>query len=105
MAPVKVQALYDFTGEPGSAELTISAGEVLTVTRQDVGEGWWEGTNQNGQSGLFPAAYVENFEVTDYWEEEWDDDSEEPPQILADLTAAQYAPVAIAPDSSGNIHV
>jgi sorting nexin-9/18/33 len=55
----QVQALYDFKGEPGSAELSIVAGEVLTVTRQDVGEGWWEGTNQKGQTGLFPAAYVE----------------------------------------------
>jgi hypothetical protein len=55
----QVQALYDFTGEPGTAELSITAGEVLTVTRQNVGEGWWEGVNQAGQTGLFPAAYVE----------------------------------------------
>ena len=54
-----MQAVYDFNGEPGSSELSIVAGEVLTVTRQDVGEGWWEGTNQQGQTGLFPAAYVE----------------------------------------------
>lgn len=56
---IQVQALYDFTGEPGTAELSITAGEVLTVTRQNVGEGWWEGVNQAGQTGLFPAAYVE----------------------------------------------
>uniref|UniRef100_A0A1B6HWD0 Sorting nexin n=2 Tax=Homalodisca liturata TaxID=320908 RepID=A0A1B6HWD0_9HEMI len=106
---MKVQALYDFSGEPGSAELTIVAGEFLTVTRQDVGEGWWEGVNDKGQTGLFPAAYVEevkssnppampppplpesfaddewnnqptndnqNYEVMDYWDDEWDDDSE-----------------------------
>jgi len=54
-----VQALYDFAGEPGTAELSITAGEVLNVTRQNVGEGWWEGVNQAGQTGLFPAAYVE----------------------------------------------
>lgn len=54
-----MQALYDFTGEPGTAELSVTAGEVLTVTRQNVGEGWWEGVNQAGQTGLFPAAYVE----------------------------------------------
>lgn len=53
----QVQALYDFEGE-GSAELSISEGEILTVTRRDVGEGWWEGTNKQGQTGLFPAAYV-----------------------------------------------
>ena len=55
----QVQALYDFAGEPGTAELSITAGEVLTVTRQNVGDGWWEGVNQAGQTGLFPAAYVE----------------------------------------------
>lgn len=109
MAGMKVQALYDFSGEAGSAELTIAAGEILTVTRQDVGEGWWEGVNQLGQSGLFPAAYVEeiksshppsmpppplpeaftpeqdgnqqstdttNYESVDYWDDEWDYDSE-----------------------------
>ena len=26
---------------------------------QDVGDGWWEGQLPNGQSGLFPEAYVE----------------------------------------------
>lgn len=51
--------LYDFVGEPGSSELSITAGETLLVTRQDVGEGWWEGTSKSGQTGLFPAAYVE----------------------------------------------
>jgi len=105
---MQVQALYDFNGEPGSAELSIVAGEILKVTRQDVGEGWWEGINSKGQTGLFPAAYVEevkssdppsmpppplpesfaddwgnqastenqNYEVMDYWDDEWDDDSE-----------------------------
>ena len=31
----------------------------MSVNRQDVGEGWWEGTNQTGQTGLFPAGYVQ----------------------------------------------
>lgn len=55
----KVKVLYDFSGEPNSAELTVTAGEVLIVTNTNVGEGWWEGTNPQGQRGLFPAAYVE----------------------------------------------
>lgn len=54
-----MQVLYDFSGEPGSAELTITAGQTLTVIRRDVGEGWWEGANEQGKTGLFPAAYVE----------------------------------------------
>jgi len=46
-------------GEPGSSELSVTAGETLVVSRKDVGEGWWEGTNSSGRTGLFPAAYVE----------------------------------------------
>lgn len=51
--------MYDFDAQPGSGELSVKEGEILTVSRQDVGEGWWEGTNSGGQAGLFPAAYVE----------------------------------------------
>ena len=56
---LQAHALYDFEGQSGTGELTIRCGEVLTVLRKDVGEGWWEGTNSSGQSGLFPEAYVE----------------------------------------------
>ena len=55
----QVQALYDFEAQPGTGELTLITGDILTVTRTDVGEGWWEGTNTKGESGLFPEAYVE----------------------------------------------
>jgi len=59
MAVLQVRALYNFEGQAGSGELTINSNEILTVTRQDVGEGWWEGINSRGETGLFPAAYVE----------------------------------------------
>lgn len=58
----QVRALYDFTGESGTAELSIVAGEILTVMRDNVGDGWCEGFNQSGKSGLFPAAYVQVIE-------------------------------------------
>lgn len=54
----QVKALYDFNGEPGSVELSIKAGELLTLVR-DVGSGWYEGENAKGQIGLFPENYVE----------------------------------------------
>lgn len=57
----RVKALYPFTGEPNTSEISIEAGEILVLTRTDVGEGWWEGTNVKGQTGLFPEAYVELF--------------------------------------------
>lgn len=63
MATFKVKVLYDFNGEPNTAEMTVKAGEILTVTRTDVGEGWWEGLNSQGVSGLFPEAYVESLNV------------------------------------------
>ena len=59
MSNLQAHALYDFEGQSGTGELTIRCGEVLTIIRKDVGEGWWEGTNSSGQSGLFPEAYVE----------------------------------------------
>jgi len=59
MPPTRAVVLYDFQSQAGSSELSIVAGETLTVTSKDVGEGWWEGNNQQGQSGIFPAAYVE----------------------------------------------
>ncbi|XP_018331254.1 sorting nexin lst-4 [Agrilus planipennis] len=98
----QVRALYDFDGEPGTAEMSISSGETLTVTRTDVGEGWWEGVNKNGKSGLFPEAYVEKISAN----------SGGPPQIPAPLltptpnlmddwgSSAQPQPVA-ANDNDG----
>lgn len=60
-----VRVLYEFAGEAGSTEISISVGEILTVTRTDVGEGWWEGKNSRGEIGLFPAAYVEVMSAAD----------------------------------------
>ena len=56
---LQVQALYDFEAQAGTGELSLTTGDILTVTRTDVGEGWWEGSNARGESGLFPEAYVE----------------------------------------------
>lgn len=56
---LQARVLYDFEGQPGTSELSITTGEILNVTSKDVGEGWWEGSNQRGLSGIFPAAYVE----------------------------------------------
>ncbi|XP_013106924.2 sorting nexin-18 [Stomoxys calcitrans] len=60
-----VRALYDFRGDPGQPELSIDAGEVLQITRTDVGEGWWEGQNSRGDVGRFPEAYVEVMSAAD----------------------------------------
>lgn len=94
----KVRVLYDFEGDRPSGELAVYTDEILTVTRTDVGEGWWEGIGPDGSRGLFPEAYVElveypappfndlhpipsaplhnqgSVDTADGWEDEWDDD-------------------------------
>lgn len=53
-----VKALFEFTAEPDTPEISLFIGEILTLTRPDSGDGWCEGTNSQGQTGLFPANYV-----------------------------------------------
>ncbi|KAF4082677.1 hypothetical protein AMELA_G00154410 [Ameiurus melas] len=55
---LRARALYDFVSEnPG--EICVVENEVLTLYSEDVVDGWLEGTNSRGESGLFPASYVE----------------------------------------------
>lgn len=62
----KVRVLYDFEGDAPSGELIVYTDEILTVTRTDVGDGWWEGIGPTGHRGLFPEAYVELAEDYSY---------------------------------------
>jgi sorting nexin-9/18/33 len=62
MAITQVKVQFDFEGEEENGELTIREGDIITVTCQDVGDGWWEGELNNGQKGLFPESYVEVIE-------------------------------------------
>lgn len=62
----KVRVLYDFEGDAPSGELIVYTDEILTVTRTDVGDGWWEGIGPTGHRGLFPEAYVELVEDYSY---------------------------------------
>ncbi|KAI6180916.1 Sorting nexin-33 [Aphelenchoides besseyi] len=54
----QVRATYDFDAQPGSGELTIKEGELLTVVRDNVDGGWIECRNGKQKAGLVPAAYV-----------------------------------------------
>ncbi|XP_072515247.1 sorting nexin-18b [Salminus brasiliensis] len=55
---LRARALYDFVSEnPG--EISVVENELLTLYSEDVVDGWLEGTNSRGESGLFPASYVE----------------------------------------------
>jgi hypothetical protein len=54
----KVKALHDFAeAEPG--DLSISAGEILSVLDDQEDPFWWRGRNAAGKIGTFPSNYVE----------------------------------------------
>ncbi|XP_042302413.1 LOW QUALITY PROTEIN: sorting nexin-9 [Sceloporus undulatus] len=59
MAASKARVMYDFAAEPGNNELTVNEGEIITITNPDVGGGWLEGKNSQGERGLVPTDYVE----------------------------------------------
>ncbi|KAF9432824.1 hypothetical protein BGZ76_010267 [Entomortierella beljakovae] len=52
-----VRALYDFEGQPEFSELSFSAGDVLTVLKVGLAEGW-SLAEKDGVRGLVPEAYV-----------------------------------------------
>lgn len=55
---LKARVLYDFHSEnPG--EISISENEVVTLFSEQELEGWLEGENSRGETGLLPASYVE----------------------------------------------
>ncbi|KFP84187.1 Sorting nexin-9, partial [Acanthisitta chloris] len=55
----QARVMYDFAAEPGNNELTVSEGEIIIITNPDVGGGWLEGKNSQGERGLVPTDYVE----------------------------------------------
>ncbi|NXN10553.1 SNX9 protein, partial [Indicator maculatus] len=57
--PIQARVMYDFAAEPGNNELTVSEGEIIVITNPDVGGGWLEGRNSQGERGLVPTDYVE----------------------------------------------
>ncbi|XP_077499424.1 sorting nexin 33-like protein SH3PX1 isoform X1 [Amblyomma americanum] len=55
---LQAKVLYDFEPQaPG--EIGIWANETVTIINKNVGEGWVEGVNSRGETGLFPEDYVE----------------------------------------------
>ncbi|XP_056601845.1 sorting nexin-18a [Triplophysa dalaica] len=55
---LRARALYDFNSEnPG--EISLKEHEIVSLCGEQDIDGWLEGTNSRGESGLFPASYVE----------------------------------------------
>lgn len=54
----KARALYDFVAE-GSNELSFKTNDVLTITSNSGGNGWWYAKNSSGEVGVIPENYVQ----------------------------------------------
>uniref|UniRef100_A0A914I8D2 Sorting nexin n=1 Tax=Globodera rostochiensis TaxID=31243 RepID=A0A914I8D2_GLORO len=59
----QVKAEFDFEAQPGTGELAIRTGEVLTILKEGIEGGWVEGRNSKGKVGLFPASYVKKIQA------------------------------------------
>ncbi|KAG8144875.1 putative Sorting nexin protein [Naja naja] len=55
---VRARALYDFQSE-NKEEISIRENEELVLFNEKSLDGWLQGTNSRGETGLFPASYVE----------------------------------------------
>ncbi|XP_077174203.1 sorting nexin-33 [Paroedura picta] len=55
---LKARALYNFQSE-NKEEISIQENEELVIYSENSVDGWLQGTNGRGETGLFPASYVE----------------------------------------------
>lgn len=55
---LRARALYNFQSE-NREEISIQENEELVIFSEDSLDGWLQGTNSRGETGLFPASYVE----------------------------------------------
>ena len=113
----QVKVLYDFDAV-GEGELSVKAGDIVTVTSADVGQGWLLGIGVDGREGIVPESYVEQIPVAMYaplgrqvskndvfdddFESDNEDEVEEPrgtPPAVKNLRAESESPTVSRPNS------
>ncbi|CAJ0931039.1 unnamed protein product, partial [Mesorhabditis belari] len=57
----QVRVEYDFAAQPGSGEMSVTTGEILSIVRENVSGGWMEAKNNRGELGLVPESYVATY--------------------------------------------
>jgi hypothetical protein len=57
LPPRTVRALYSFNGHTEYHELIFEEGDLLTVVRERVADGWWV-CEKDGVQGLVPESYI-----------------------------------------------
>ncbi|KAF7731662.1 SH3-domain kinase binding protein 1 [Apophysomyces ossiformis] len=57
----KAIALHPYDAE-NSDELNLIRGEYIDILDRNADEGWWEGVNEKGETGIFPANFVKEIE-------------------------------------------
>jgi len=53
---MKAEVLYDFEGKPGTFQLSMKVGDIVSVYVKSA-SGWWKG-ELNGKTGVFPETFV-----------------------------------------------
>lgn len=51
------RAIYDFEGKAEFRELTVSAGDLLSIVKEELSDGWSLVKNATGEMGLLPRSY------------------------------------------------
>ncbi|VDP91900.1 unnamed protein product [Echinostoma caproni] len=59
---MRARVIYDFSAQ-AEGELSVAAGEEVTITDQSVGAGWWRAQNDFGRDGLVPSSFVEPLDI------------------------------------------
>eukprot|EP00091_Calanus_sinicus_P025503 TRINITY_DN9767_c0_g1_i1.p1 TRINITY_DN9767_c0_g1~~TRINITY_DN9767_c0_g1_i1.p1 ORF type:complete len:145 (-),score=29.03 TRINITY_DN9767_c0_g1_i1:161-595(-) len=83
----QAKVIYDFEAV-GDGELTVRAGDIVTITNNNVGQGWLYGVGVDGREGIVPEGYLEKIRdatfappsqqmsKNDLWDDDWDSDDE-----------------------------